>query len=250
MHFQPDPGEPAVRLSAKESESAGLVTLQEQRNETRLRLRALSQGEDIVYSQRTFNLGIGQNSATVSSGLTTVVTRTDSNGYLPDSVVQMEVGDGEHAPVYPAPASRAEAQAAPRNSSSIDQPSEKELNQEEQNLETEKNQLERNLLRAQFERDQYRQNGNAVLAENAEQKQRLIEREIEKNEKEKRSVNQACIQRSMNPSQKEAGGRASRMGNATGAASDDAYLQNRHEGRQNEPATASSLLLNRFSFAR
>ena len=34
------------------------MTAQEQRNETRLRLQALARGEDVIYSNRTFTLGL------------------------------------------------------------------------------------------------------------------------------------------------------------------------------------------------
>ncbi len=75
VRFQPDPGEPAVSVTATPRNTAYLVTAQEQRNETRLRGQALARGEDILYSNRTFTYGYADGSPIYSGGLTTVVSR-------------------------------------------------------------------------------------------------------------------------------------------------------------------------------
>lgn len=194
MHFRPDPGEPAARLSAKESQSAGLVTLQEQRNETRLRMRAMSQGEDIIFSQRTFSLGLGSNSPTVNGGLTTVVTKPDRNGFLPDTVYQPQAPQSNQSnSSEETDETTPESQTAEGTSEDIQsaaQPSKEELDQKKTDVESENRQLERNLLRAQLEKDRAYQNGDAVQAQQADQKQADLERKIEDNEEEKKKVEQ------------------------------------------------------------
>lgn len=200
MHFRPDPGEPAARLSAPESQSAGLVTLQEQRNETRLRLRAMSQGEDIVFSKRTFSLGLGSSSPTINGGLTTVLTKSDRNGYLPDTVYRPQ------APQQNLPNSSEETDEATPDSEnasediqSATQPSKEELDQQKSDVESENRQLERNLLRAQMEKDRAYQNGNAVQAQQADRKQTDLEQKMENNDEEKRKVEQELVRQESQP---------------------------------------------------
>ncbi|HQO34659.1 MAG TPA: hypothetical protein PLG59_08365 [bacterium] len=75
IRFTPDPGEPAVDVTATPQQTALLVTAQEQRNETRLRTQALLRGEDVLYSHRTFTLGNRNGYPVYNAGLTTVVSR-------------------------------------------------------------------------------------------------------------------------------------------------------------------------------
>ncbi len=82
IRFQPDPGEPAVSVTATPRNTAYLVTAQEQRNETRLRNQALARGEDVLYSYRTFTFGYSNNSPIYSGGLTTVVSRSGKDNSL------------------------------------------------------------------------------------------------------------------------------------------------------------------------
>ncbi len=197
IQFRPDPGEPAVRLSAKPQDTAALVTAQEQRNETRLRNRALAHGEDILYSNRTFTTSLGNSSPVYNGGLTTVVTRKDSNGFLPDTQVELN------------PSSRSvQAQENEENnektpSAEINEPqknqesktsSEEELEQTEQKLENEDARLERNLTRARMEQMQAQQNENPAQMEQAQRKAKEIEQEKEEIQKEKREVEQEKMQ--------------------------------------------------------
>lgn len=205
MHFRPDPGEPAARLASPESQSAGLVTLQEQRNETRLRMRAMSQGEDIVYSNRTFSLGIGGSSPTVNGGLTTVVTKPDGNGYLPDSVFKLQAPQNqeprETEPTTFQQEENQSSQSSAHNIQSAVQSTPEELEQKKQDIDSENRQLERNLLRAQLEKDRAYQNNNAVQAQQADRKQTNLVQKIVKNEEEIRAVEQEKIQQEKQDSQ-------------------------------------------------
>lgn len=79
VNFRPDPGEPAVRLSAPANQTALLVTAQELRNETRLRSRAIAQGDEILFTNRTFTQGGAGGDAAVVGGLTSLVFREGGN---------------------------------------------------------------------------------------------------------------------------------------------------------------------------
>jgi len=190
IHYRPDPGEPAVRLSAPPQQTAGLVTAQEQRNETRLRSRAIISGQDILYSKRTFTLSYGDGSPVYNAGLTTVVTRPDANGFLPDNPLkpadaQGNGANGQEDDENQNAANGAQPAANPQQAL---QPTEDELNQTKQDLENDDARLARNLARAQLEQGQALQNGNSVQFEQAQRKQQDIERHLDENEKDKRKV--------------------------------------------------------------
>jgi hypothetical protein len=208
MHFKPDPGEPAVRLAATEAQSAGLVSTQEQRNETRLRMRAMAQGEDVLFTNRTFTLGVGDVSPTINGGLTTVVTRTDSNGFLPNSVYQPQAPSNDE---MQAADESEETQVGfdPLADSSTDlqnaaQPSEDELEEQEQDLESEDQRLERNITMARMEMDRAIQSGNPTQIEETRREEAKLEREMDDNEKEKRSVELERLQQKMDDFQQDA----------------------------------------------
>lgn len=101
IRFRPDPGEPAVRLSAPANQTAQLVTGQEQRNETRLRSRALVKGDEVIFSRRSFTPGVEGGDMAVTSGLTTVSFREGAN--RPDAEFAPPQ-DGPQRPLPPPPA--------------------------------------------------------------------------------------------------------------------------------------------------
>lgn len=195
VNYKPDPGEPAVRLSAKQPQTAILVHSQEQRNETRLRNRALAEGEDILYSNKTFNLNVGQVSPVFSSGLTTVVTRPDANGFLPDfapaiTPSQQKAQEEEQTPAEELQAQEEEAEnpLTPGMDSlaAAQEPSEEDLQEEDQQLENEDSRLERNLTQAVLEQNRALVNGNPVQFEAARREENQSVREMDEVEKDQR----------------------------------------------------------------
>ncbi len=188
VRFRPDPGEPAVRLAAPPEQTALLVASQEQRNETRLRSRAISRGEDVLYSNRTFTLGLGLSSPVYNGGLTTLVSRADSNGFLPDQVL---AGAGNNQARETDEAEEEEDDSAFSPQSLLkesDEPTEEELEQEEQELKNEDTRLSQNLARALMEQNRALENGDRVQLQQSRRKEQQLTREIENNEKEKREI--------------------------------------------------------------
>jgi len=208
MYFKPDLGEPAARLAATEAQSAGLVSTQEQRNETRLRMRAMAQGEDVLFTNRTFTLGVGDVSPTINGGLTTVVTRTDSNGFLPNSVYQpqapskdeMQAADeSEETQVGFDPL----ADSSTTQLQNAAQQTDEELEEQEQDLESEDQRLERNITMARMEMERAIQSGNPAQIEETRREEAKLEREIENNEKEKREVELERLQQNLDDFQQD-----------------------------------------------
>ncbi|RJP34170.1 MAG: hypothetical protein C4527_02670 [Candidatus Omnitrophota bacterium] len=188
IRFRPDPGEPAVRLAAPPEQTALLVASQEQRNETRLRSRAIARGEDVIFSKRTFTLGIDSSSPVYNGGLTTVVSRPDANGFLPDQVLQPIIKEQGVAPGE----TEKEDDESPLDTESLlaqaDQPTEEEIEQEKQELENEDSRLNQNLTRAILEQNRALENDDAVQFEQARRKQSQVAREMEENERDLREV--------------------------------------------------------------
>lgn len=201
IRFRPDPGEPAARVAAPETQTAALVTAQEQRNETRLRNQALARGEDILFSNRTFNLALGNISPVYSGGLTTVVTRPDANGFAPDNAIAVP-GQGERtteaeesqggSPVED------EARAVPENPEDATEPTEEELEREDQTLSNEESRIERNLTRAQLEQDRALEQADGVQFAQAQREETQLEREQEEVAQEQRDIELERLQRQLN----------------------------------------------------
>ena len=202
IKFRPDPGEPAVRLSAPPSQTAGLVSLQEQRNEVRLRQRAILEGDDILFSKKTFTLGLGPNSPVFNAGLTTVVSREDPNGIAPDTQFapissQEDLRESEEAEAQEeedeetSALSEEEEEPSPLSAAEED---EDELEDEETELETEDQRLSRNLSLAQLEQQQALRSGNSSQVEEAERDIKKLEREIEETEKEQKENEQKQLE--------------------------------------------------------
>ncbi len=188
MRFRPDPGEPAVRLTARPHESAGLVTAQEQRNETRLRLQALARGEDIIYSNRTFTLGVSGVSPVYNAGLTTVVSRVDENGFAPDNLQnQAEEEDEQQVGQAEEETNNIFEAIAPEETDPT-QPSEEELQREELDLQNEDSRIERNLTRARLEKDQAAADRDPFDLEQTKREENRLARELEEIDREQRKV--------------------------------------------------------------
>lgn len=207
IKFRPDPGEPAVRLSAPPSQTAGLVSSQEQRNETRLLLRALSKGDDVLYSKRTFTLGLTGSSPVYNAGLTTLVSREDPNGAAPDQVIGPVTSQDELRASQEEESKQEEAQqeeeeetnplnAAEENEEETSpvlgaaEEDEEELESEETEIENEDQRVDRNLTIAQLEQQQALRSGDPVQVEQTEREIKQLEREAEEVEKEKKENEQ------------------------------------------------------------
>ena len=192
IHYRPDPGEPAARLSAPPTQTALLVTAQEQRNETRLRSRAVVLGEDIIYSRITFDVGVGNSSPVYNAGLTTLVTRTGSDGVLPGQTSPISSpAEEEQVPSTHEEEDEEENQAASElseTSSEQDRLSEQELDEEENELESEDTRLNRNLAIAFLKQEQALEDGDPVEFQQAQREASTLERELEELEKEEREI--------------------------------------------------------------
>lgn len=201
IKFRPDPGEPAVRLSAPPSQTAGLVSAQEQRNEVRLRTQALLKGDDILFTKRTFTLGLGPNSPVFNAGLTTVVSREDANGFAPDTQIgpvssQEELRASQESESEEEEEDRAIGEEEEGLSSLLqaDEEDEEELESEETELQNEDQRLSRNLSLAQLEQQQALQTGNPVQIDETEREIKELERELEETEKEQKENEQKQLE--------------------------------------------------------
>lgn len=205
IKFRPDPGEPAVRLSAPPSQTAGLVSAQEQRNETRLRTQALLQGNDVIFSKRTFTLGLGPNSPVFNAGLTTIQFREDENGFAPDTLVSPVDNDDENQEntlAFPESEEDEEEETglladteedvSPLEDLAVED--EEELESEETELDNEDQRLNRNLNLAQLEQDLALRSGDPTQVEETEREINRIEREIEETEQEKKENEQKQLE--------------------------------------------------------
>lgn len=191
IRYRPDPGEPAARLSAPQQHTAGLVTLQEQRNETRLISRAIARGDDVILSKRTFTLGLGDQSPVFEAGLTTVVTRSDPNGFLPDKMAPIsfaapakayeEQGEEENDGIQNSPFS-------PVNPLQEDEPNVEEIQQKKQNLQNEDSRLQRNLDQARLKQEEALKKDDPSRLEQALREEDELEREAEEIEDERKEV--------------------------------------------------------------
>jgi predicted ATP-dependent endonuclease of OLD family len=198
LNYTPDPGEPAARLSAPQTQTSSLVTSQELRNETRLRRQAVNNGEDIIYSNKSFDLTLGKMSPVYNAGLTTVVTRPDGNGFLPDiqaviSPVQQEEDKQPQALQDTENADNPE-EDNPLGTPGMDAlqkellPSEEELDEEKQELANEDERLQRNLTQAAVEKDQALKTGDLFQFQSARREESLLERAQQQIDKQERQV--------------------------------------------------------------
>lgn len=191
IRFRPDPGEPAVRLAAPPQQTALLVSAQEQRNETRLRSRAILEGNDVVFSNRTFTLGLGPNSPVYNAGLTTVKFREDPNGVLPDRTFVLESNRDEE-PSGPLDIGEAEEEGDEGETGGLEtlgearEEDEEELRREELDLRNEDRRLERNLEIAMREREQALRSGDTLRAREEDRRAAQLEREQRELEEERR----------------------------------------------------------------
>ncbi len=198
INFRPDPGEPAVRLSAREPQTAGLVAGQELRNETRLRLRAIARGDDVLFTNRTFTLGLGQTSPVFQAGLTSVVTRSDPNGAAPNQrFAPTPAGGNQEAQQSEEGRQTGEAEETEEDNplepkslleGEATEKTEEELEQEERDLESEDSRLERNLAQARLQQERALELGNLNQLQRAQREEEELEREQDELDKELQQV--------------------------------------------------------------
>lgn len=243
INYRPDPGEPAARLSAPQTQTAGLVTLQEQRNETRLLSRALSAGEDVLYSKRTFTLGVGEQSPVFNAGLTTLISRKDPNGFLPDR--QVELNPQNRIQTIPEPEeeedTRTSALADPEEAV---EPTDEELEQDQRELENEDSRLDRNLTQARLTQENALERRDAVQLQQAARQENKIERRAEDNEKEQRRIELEQFEKQMEDTQDTAAGAVqSNLSSALGFLDVMFGLGREMQERRNPPR------LDRFTYA-
>jgi hypothetical protein len=204
IQFRPDPGEPAVRLSAPPQQTAGLVSSQEQRNETRLLLRALTNGDDVIYSKRTFTLGLGGSSPVFNAGLTTLVSRDDPNGIAPDQTIGPVTSAEDLRASQEAEAEKSDEEEDDTRSLStseedssplgVTKEDEDDLESEETEIENDDQRVERNLSIAQLEQQQALRNGDPVQVEQTDRELKQLEREAEEVDKKKKENKQKQLE--------------------------------------------------------
>ena len=191
INYKPDPGEPAVRLSAPENRSAYLVINQELRNQNRLRAEALEKGEDIIYSNVSFHVTTGKNGPVFNSGLTTVVSKSKAQKESATYTKPVQSGNGQSSE---STNNTNQTNALTPNSLSQSKPAEKQLQQQKQKIDNEDARLERNLTEARLTKEQALTTGNPLQFQNAKQKENQIEQDKEDITKEKRKNDQEQAQ--------------------------------------------------------
>jgi len=203
IRFTPDPGEPAVDVTATPRQTAFLVTAQEQRNETRLRTRALLRGEDVLYSHRTFTQGNRNGYPVYNAGLTTVVSRDrPANPIIEaereqdrDNRVAPERNTEKAEETSPQDKMRATAQGP--NTQDIER-DKRTLDIQQDRVENKKEQTERQLEQAMSE-------GDLIETLAAKRKVSELERKEERIDREKRKVELDRLRKNFESAQQTAG---------------------------------------------
>ena len=203
INYKPDPGEPAVRLSAPENRSAYLVINQELRNQNRLRQEALAKGEDIVYSNVSFHVSVGKNGPVFNSGLTTVVSKAPPQ--KESAIYSKPAQTGGNQATEAAAANNQANNKITANSPEQSKPPEKQLQQQKQKIDNEDARLERNLTEARLVKEQALDQGNPLQFQNAKQKENQIEQDKEDITKAKRKNEQEQVQARMMSSRQATG---------------------------------------------
>ncbi len=198
IHFRPDPGEPAVRLSAPANQTAQLVTGQEQRNETRLRSRALVKGDEVIFSRRSFTPGVEGGDLAVTSGLTTVSFREGAN--RPD----VDFAPPEESPQRPIAPPPEEGRGAVNNEADAGEegaasplretredplaPSSAQIARKEDDVEREKARVEIGVERAEQREAEAVRDGSVLEARQARAEKRRLELEKRQLDRQKSSL--------------------------------------------------------------
>jgi hypothetical protein len=190
IRFKPDPGEPAVDVTASPRQSAYLVTAQEQRNETRLRNRAILRGEQVLYSRRAFNQTYENGSVVYTGGLTTVVSRDRQASPLREAQAsaqapaskdeETKTGRAQEKAQEPSLAEQFAAQAAGE--------SEQDLAANTRELSIRKGDLENRKERAEARAARAADEGDTLQMQAAQREVNELERRGETIDREKRKV--------------------------------------------------------------
>ena len=201
IRFTPDPGEPAVDVTATPQQTALLVTAQEQRNETRLRTQALLRGEDVLYSHRTFTQGNRNGYPVYNAGLTTVVSRDRPDNPIIEAeqnrenrVAQEENGE-EAEETSPQNEIRAEAQGQ----------SPQDLERDKLTLDVQQDRVENKKERTKRQIEQAMSEGNLTEALSAKRKVSELERKEERIDREKLKVEMDRLRKNLEGAQQTSG---------------------------------------------
>ena len=190
IRFKPDPGEPAVDVTASPRQSAYLVTAQEQRNETRLRNRAILRGEQVLYSRRAFNQTYENGSVVYTGGLTTVVSRDRPVSPFRQAQAsrQTPASEDEAAGAVRAEDEGRESSPAKRFAAEAAQESEQDLAADKRELSIRKGDLENRKERAETRAARAADQGDPLQLRAAQREAKELERRAEMIDREQRKV--------------------------------------------------------------
>ena len=174
IRYRPDPGEPAVDVTASPRQSAYLVTAQEQRNETRLRNRAILRGEEVLYSHRTFTQGYQNGKAVYNGGLTTVVSRKRQTNPLIEAAAQ----NRENNKVQATPDAQETAQPSSIKDllTEATEKDDQDIERDRQELNVQQGHIENRKERAAVDLKQAAEDGDLIQAQFAKQKMNELDR--------------------------------------------------------------------------
>jgi hypothetical protein len=205
IRFKPDPGEPAVDVTASPRQTAYLVTAQEQRNETRLRNRAVLQGDEILYSRRTFHQTYQNGAVVYTGGLTTVVTRERRGNPLHEATVQRQ-GSGRQDTGVGAVQGEEESQhSSPMRQIATDatKQTEQELAQYKRELSIQRVRVDNRRERAEAQLEQAVQDGDILQTQWAQREVDGLERREDAIKREEVKVEQERLQQRLEEAQSE-----------------------------------------------
>jgi len=190
IRFKPDPGEPAVDVTASPRQTAYLVTAQEQRNETRLRNRAILRGEEIIYSRRTFTQTYQDGAVVFTGGLTTVVSRPRQTNPVHRLSAQPQDPGPEGAGMGSLQRGETAEEGSPVRQAAIQatEKTQQDLAQVERELSTEQGRVENRKERAEAQLHQAAVDGDVLQMQSAARKLNELERREDAIQREERKV--------------------------------------------------------------
>ena len=142
LGFRLDPGEPGLLNSAPASQAALRVTAQEQRNLRRLESEAIMAGRVILASGTSFGRAFAGPYLTITSGLTTVVSRPARPSVVESEAARQAAEGDAAAPATVAPEPPEAGGPVPEGAAPPAEKSDRELADEEAGLRTELRRLE------------------------------------------------------------------------------------------------------------
>lgn len=190
IRFKPDPGEPAVDVTASPRQTAYLVTAQEQRNETRLRNRAILRGEEVLYSHRAFSQTYQDGAVVYTGGLTTVVSRQRQANPIREWAGRLQEAAAQQNTPPDEPPGEQETDRLDDRQASIasTKETEQDLAQKERELNLQHDQVELWKERTKADLKEAAEEGDAARMRSAERKVDELERREHAIEREERKV--------------------------------------------------------------